>query len=151
MLRALRQTEIEGVATTIPADIAILEHPDFIAVEHSTRWVEDRLDLSEVAAPAPPGRDGRRGALSKRNVESKSTAAAPGRLWVPDGGPARSRAGAARLRRPAAPRPGRRPAPIGGGAGRGTLTVPMQGTIVKVLVSTGDAVEVSQASRPAKP
>src|ERR1700738_1110286 len=30
MLRALRETEIEGVATTIPADIAILEHPDFI-------------------------------------------------------------------------------------------------------------------------
>src|SRR3954454_16941136 len=38
MLRALRETEIEGVATTIPADIAILEHPHFVAVEHSTRW-----------------------------------------------------------------------------------------------------------------
>src|SRR5437660_10627991 len=50
MLRALRETEIEGVATTIPAHLAILEHPDFVAVEHSTRWVEERLDLSGVAA-----------------------------------------------------------------------------------------------------
>ena len=51
MIRALRETEVEGVATTIPADLAILEHPDFIAVEHSTNWVEEKLDLSGVAAP----------------------------------------------------------------------------------------------------
>ena len=41
--------EVEGVATTIPADIAILEHDDFAAVEHSTKWVEDVLDLSSIA------------------------------------------------------------------------------------------------------
>ncbi|HZD66709.1 MAG TPA: acetyl-CoA carboxylase biotin carboxylase subunit, partial [Acidimicrobiales bacterium] len=29
MLRALEETRIEGVATTIPADVAILAHPDF--------------------------------------------------------------------------------------------------------------------------
>ena len=39
---------IEGVATTIPADLAILEHPDFAAAEHSTKWVEERLDLSGI-------------------------------------------------------------------------------------------------------
>jgi len=54
MLRALRETEVVGVATTIPADVAILEHPDFVNVEHSTNWVETRLDLSGVKAPAPP-------------------------------------------------------------------------------------------------
>ena len=49
-----------GIHTTIPADIAILEHPDFVAAEHSTKWVEDRLDLSGVeAAPATePAADG---------------------------------------------------------------------------------------------
>ncbi len=31
MLRALGETRIEGVATTIPADVAILSHPDFAA------------------------------------------------------------------------------------------------------------------------
>src|SRR5687768_8572878 len=49
MLRALGELEIEGIATTVPAHVAILSHPDFIAGEHSTKWVEERLDLSEVA------------------------------------------------------------------------------------------------------
>ena len=61
------------------------------------------------------------------------------RLWLPDA-PA---AGAAPRRRPTArPRPG---AASGGGAGNGTITAPMQGTIVKVLVSVGDTVEAGQA------
>ena len=61
------------------------------------------------------------------------------KLWLPDA-PA---AGASPRRRPAArPRPG---AASGGGAGNGTITAPMQGTIVKVLVSEGDAVEAGQA------
>ena len=44
---------MEGIATTIPADLAILRHPDFVAVEHSTKWVEEKLDLSGVGAPTP--------------------------------------------------------------------------------------------------
>ncbi|MBT8241902.1 MAG: acetyl-CoA carboxylase biotin carboxylase subunit, partial [Acidimicrobiia bacterium] len=39
-IRALEEFRIEGVATTIPADLAILRHPDFAAVKHSTKWVE---------------------------------------------------------------------------------------------------------------
>ncbi len=46
-IRALEEMRVGGVATTIPADLAILRHPDFAAVEHSTKWVEERLDLSE--------------------------------------------------------------------------------------------------------
>ena len=45
-IRALEEMTVEGVATTIPADLAILRHPDFVAVEHSTKWVEENLDLS---------------------------------------------------------------------------------------------------------
>ena len=33
----------------------------------------------------------------------------------------------------------------GGGAGSGEVTAPMQGTIIKVLVAVGDAVEAGQA------
>jgi acetyl-CoA/propionyl-CoA carboxylase, biotin carboxylase, biotin carboxyl carrier protein len=149
MLRALRETEIEGVATTIPADIAILEHPDFVAVEHSTRWVEDRLDLSEVAAPAPPAGTGPEEAeLVERNVDVEVNGRRfQVKLWVPDVGPATVVAGSAAS---GAPRPTARPRPApgshgGGAAGSGTVTVPMQGTIVKVLVAAGDAVEVGQA------
>ncbi len=42
-LRALRETKIAGVKTTIPAHLDILSHPDFQAVQHSTRWVSETL------------------------------------------------------------------------------------------------------------
>ena len=45
-VRALEEMVVEGVATTIPADLAILRHPDFQAATHSTKWVEEKLDLS---------------------------------------------------------------------------------------------------------
>jgi acetyl-CoA/propionyl-CoA carboxylase biotin carboxyl carrier protein len=140
-LRALREFRIEGVATTIPADIAILEHPDFGAAEHSTKWVEDRLDLTGVAAPGAAPADegaepkvrrdvdvevnGRRFSVSVYVPESAATAAA-------------APAGAGRPGRPK-----RAGAAAGGAAaaGTGSVTVPMQGTIVKVLVEVGQAVE----------
>ena len=50
---------VEGVATTIPADLAILRHPDFQQATHSTKWVEERLDLSGVEAPKAPRADAR--------------------------------------------------------------------------------------------
>ncbi len=74
MLRALREFRIEGIATTIPADLAILEHPDFVAAKHSTKWVEDVLDLTGVDS-APRG--GRRPAPRPRSSAtsmSRSTA-----------------------------------------------------------------------------
>ena len=52
MIRALEEFEIEGVATTIPADLAILGHPDFAAIDHSTKWVEDVLDLTRGRSAA---------------------------------------------------------------------------------------------------
>ena len=55
MLRAIGETHITGVATTLPAHEAILSHPDFAAATHSTKWVEDTLDLSDLV-----GRAGRR-------------------------------------------------------------------------------------------
>ncbi|MHB8220718.1 MAG: acetyl/propionyl/methylcrotonyl-CoA carboxylase subunit alpha [Acidimicrobiales bacterium] len=143
MLRALGETRIEGVVTTIPADVAILSHPDFAAATHSTRWVEDTLDLSTlVAGPADPGTvpDG------EERVRREVTAEVDGRryrlaLWVP----ATAGAGAAGT----TPAPGRGAAPrrrahAPGGGGSGSVTVPMQGTIVKVLVAEGDTVEEGQ-------
>ena len=60
-IRALEDLVVEGVATTIPADLAILRHPDFAGVAHSTKWVEQNLDLSGVggrAGAAAPETDG---------------------------------------------------------------------------------------------
>jgi acetyl-CoA/propionyl-CoA carboxylase biotin carboxyl carrier protein len=141
MLRALEEMRVEGVATTIPADVAILSHPDFIDARHSTRWVEDVLDLSGLAPSASPA-----SADSDAPVPQEVTAEVDGRrfavkLWLPDLVPAEPGAGGARA---AAPR--RRGArTVAAGAGSGQVTVPMQGTIVSVLVSVGDTVEVGQA------
>jgi acetyl-CoA/propionyl-CoA carboxylase biotin carboxyl carrier protein len=146
MVRALRETELEGPATTIPADLAILEHPDFIAVEHSTNWVEERLDLSGIAsAPraAPPADEDRPRVQRDVDVEVDGRRFQV-RLWVPDMGPVMAPVAGG----PARPAPARARSAAGGGhgggAGSGRVTVPMQGTIVKVLVAVGDTVEVGQ-------
>ena len=55
MLRALSETSVTGVATTIPAAQAIVSHPDFAAVAHSTKWVEESLDLTAVTASRSDG------------------------------------------------------------------------------------------------
>ncbi len=149
MLRAIGETRISGVATTLPADVAILTHPDFAAATHSTKWVEETLDLSglvadSAAGPAPattsaPANTEDDVPLVQRDV----TAEVDGRrfsvrLWVPDLGTA------AAPGRPAG-RPKRAAATAVTGTGSGQVTVPMQGTIVKVLVSVGDVVEVGQS------
>jgi acetyl-CoA/propionyl-CoA carboxylase biotin carboxyl carrier protein len=155
-IRALEETTIEGVATTIPADLAILRHEDFVNVAHSTKWVEERLDLSAigiapVAPPIPdvgPDGDGEPEPLVRR----QTTVEVNGKrfdvsLWVPESaGVAASPAKAAAARKPrrAAGGAGAGGASGSGPAGGGSVTVPMQGTIVKVLVEVGDTVEAGQ-------
>jgi acetyl-CoA/propionyl-CoA carboxylase biotin carboxyl carrier protein len=148
MLRALGETTVEGVATTIPAHLAILAHPDFVAAEHSTRWVEERLDLSGlVAGPTaqatPPAEEGR--ALREVDAEVDGRRYRV-KLWVPDaaalGAAGGGGGGASAGRRPAAART--RSGHAMAGSADGTISVPMQGTIVKVLVEVGDTVEAGQ-------
>ncbi|MFV0307310.1 MAG: acetyl-CoA carboxylase biotin carboxylase subunit [Desertimonas sp.] len=141
---ALEALTVEGVATTIPADLAILRADDFRSVEHSTKWVEETLDLSGTAAPAPAVADGDQ---PEATVKRTATVEVNGKrfsvdLWVPE-----SQVGAAAPS--GAPKTARKPrrAPgggAGGGAGSGSVTVPMQGTIVKVLVEVGQTVEVGE-------
>jgi acetyl-CoA/propionyl-CoA carboxylase biotin carboxyl carrier protein len=144
MLRALEETRIEGVATTIPADVAILSHPDFAAATHSTKWVEDTLDLSGIGASAPVA-PAPAGTEEEEKVLREVTAEVDGRryqlkLWVPAGA-----GGAVAAPARAAARPRAQAAQgAAAGSGSGTVTVPMQGTIVKVLVSVGDTVTAGQ-------
>ena len=147
MLRALDELVVEGVATTVPADVAILTHQDFIDAQHSTKWVEERLDLSGIAAPtaAPPAADGETdGPRLRRDVDvevnGKRFAVT---VWVPESaGSVTTGVGSDATRA----RPGRAASSSSGaGGGSGQVTVPMQGTIVKVLVAVGDTVETGQA------
>jgi acetyl-CoA/propionyl-CoA carboxylase, biotin carboxylase, biotin carboxyl carrier protein len=134
MLRALDETRVEGVATTLPADVAILSHQDFIDGTHSTKWVEDRLDLSGVTGAPAAGAD------EDGQVRRSVTAEVDGRryevdVWLPAGGGGGG----------TATKPSRRVSHAGiAGSGTGEVTVPMQGTVVKVLVAEGDAVEEGQ-------
>ena len=78
-IRALEEMVVEGVATTIPADLAILRHPDFAGVKHSTKWVEETLDLSGIGAAKPAPRrptTRRRAAGASATRPSRSTASA---------------------------------------------------------------------------
>jgi acetyl-CoA/propionyl-CoA carboxylase, biotin carboxylase, biotin carboxyl carrier protein len=145
-LRALDEFEVGGIPTTIPADAAILRHPDFAAGEHSTKWVEERLDLSGIAADRRPPDDAEGGAEPKvrRDVDVEVNGRRFGvTVWVPE-----SQAGAAvapvAAGGRASPRPRRSTGASARAAGTGAVTVPMQGTIVKVLVSEGDEVEAGQ-------
>jgi acetyl-CoA/propionyl-CoA carboxylase biotin carboxyl carrier protein len=139
MIRALEEMEIEGIATVIPADLAILRHPDFAAVEHSTKWVESVLDLSEVRdapAPAEATEDAEPTVRRDLDVEVNGKRFAVS-MFVPESQLAAASSGAR-------PRPKRRRGEGGGAgggvAGSGKVAVPMQGTIVKIEVEVGASV-----------
>ncbi len=145
MIRALEEMEVEGIATTIPADLAILRHPDFAALVHSTKWVEEVLDLSDVSSkPAPVVAEDGSEPKVRRDVDvevnGKRFAVS---MWVPESAAAVAVAPGGGGARKAKPR--RTASASGAGvAGSGTVTVPMQGTIVKVLVSEGDTVATGE-------
>ncbi|MXW59760.1 MAG: acetyl-CoA carboxylase biotin carboxylase subunit [Acidimicrobiia bacterium] len=138
-LRALDELEVSGVATTISADVAILSHPDFAALAHSTKWVEETLDLTGVKsspeADTPP--DGTE-PLVARNIDVEVNGQRYSvRMWVPETAPAAVASGPSGTKRPKRAAASK----SGGSAGSGDVIVPMQGTIVKVMVSEGDTVE----------
>jgi acetyl-CoA/propionyl-CoA carboxylase biotin carboxyl carrier protein len=135
-LRALGEMEVRGVATTIPADVAILEHPDFQAATHSTKWVEETLDLSDVGSSAAPGDDAPDDEPTVRKdisveVDGKRFSVS---MWVPEAAPAAGRA----------PARAKRSGAGSSASGSGDVTVPMQGTIIKVLVAVGDTIEAGE-------
>jgi acetyl-CoA/propionyl-CoA carboxylase, biotin carboxylase, biotin carboxyl carrier protein len=161
-IRALEETKIVGVHTTIPADLAILRHPDFAAVTHSTKWVEDTLDLKSltsskgdevavdpaVAAGSSPveGEVARVRRDMDVEVNGKRFKVA---AWVPESGPVIGvAAGNGGGVGGAAAKPARAAGGSGTGgsaAGSGAVSVPMQGTIVKILVEVGQAVTAGMA------
>ena len=135
---ALEELVIEGVATTVPADLAILRHDDFRAVIHSTKWVEEVLDLSDVSttpAAPPTGDDEDAAPLVERNtmveVNGKRFDV---KMWVPES------VGVAAA--PTKAKKKRHASGGSGGAASGDVAVPMQGTIVKILVEAGQTVEI---------
>ena len=147
--RALSEMSVEGIHTTIPAHEVLLAHPDFAAAKNSTKWVESDFTPDAFATtttttptPAPAAGDAHEGAdLVERTVpvevDGKRFSV---KVWLPDAPTTVARSGGSAggaARRPKAAASG-----AGGGSNDGTITAPMQGTIVKLVVAEGDTVEV---------
>ncbi len=155
-LRALRETVVEGLHTTIPAHVAILSHPDFQAVGHSTRWVSEELDLSPLDSGAQTAMPGAEGKTATPDAEADRTGARAEAVrreiqvevnsklfkvafWDTDEPPAGTAVASASPRRSAKQASG-----LSAHAG-GEVRSPMQGTVIKVMVSQGEAVARGQA------
>jgi acetyl-CoA/propionyl-CoA carboxylase biotin carboxyl carrier protein len=148
-IRALEELVVEGVATTIPADLAILRHPDFVSVTHSTKWVEESLDLSGLDVPAKTSAAADPAVDGAPLVERRTTVEVNGKrfdvkLWVPESVAAPGGPGHGGHHGHVNRKPTRSASTARGGAGSGEVTVPMQGTIVKVLVQVGETIEAGQ-------
>ncbi|MEO6988240.1 MAG: acetyl-CoA carboxylase biotin carboxylase subunit [Aquihabitans sp.] len=152
MKRAIREFVIDGIDTTLPAQLLILEHPDFVNADHSTNWVESNaLDLTGITgrfgSPDPestPAADGEEPEAKVRRdldveVNGKRFSVA---MWVPESAMAAGPAGGSSPQAKARPR--RSGGSSGGAAGTGAIAAPMQGTIVKVDVAVGDTVTAGQ-------
>ncbi|MXZ16296.1 MAG: acetyl-CoA carboxylase biotin carboxylase subunit [Acidimicrobiales bacterium] len=147
MQRALSELSVGGVATTSAAHARIMASEDFQAGIHSTKWVEERLDLSGVTGktdaepPAAPDGDDlprvRRDVVVEVDGKRFSVSA-----WVPETAPPNpaSTGNAANT----AARPRRASGGASAGTGTGQVTVPMQGTIVKILVEVGQEVTAGE-------
>ncbi len=141
MLRVLREMAIEGVATNIAAHLRILEHPDFVENRHSTRWVEERVDFSDMPSTGPSAVGSSPGESPHNVAVEVDGRRYDVRVWLPE------LAQGAGAGAPAAPasRPSRsRSSAAGAGAAGGRVTAPMQGTIIEVLVAVGDEVVAGQ-------
>ena len=143
MLRAMRELHVEGIHTTVPAAELVLAHPDFAAGTHSTRWLEEEVDLSGLVSDP-----GEKGTAPEAPTAQTLAVEVNGRRFevtthLPEGFVGAASAGGAGGAVRKAPKP--KAAASSGSGGNGTVTAPMQGTIVKVNVAVGDTVEAGES------
>ncbi len=124
---ALQELKIEGVETTIPAALAVLKHDDFRQTRFNTLWLESTVDFSESEEDRQQVEVGGRYYLiptfSDFGVHGGYGAGevqAPGAATVLSGRKSSSRRAVA--------------------VSDGSIKAPMQGTIVKINVASGDQV-----------
>ena len=149
MLRALREYRIEGLKTLIPFHEAILQTEQWQHGETCRDLIEDRAWLKTLAFPAPeaPAEPPEEGEpveqaytveVSGKRFDVKVIGPPPGAGGAAVNGAAPAPAGVAAARKP----PRRAPRSGGGGGGMGdALTSPIQGTVLRLAVEPGSAVE----------
>jgi len=148
-LESIKEIRIEGVPTTLPAAGVILDHPDFRNAAISTRWLESRLNFAELLpAPSPVVAAGDDEVGEDESFDRQEVFVAGRRYYVTlpletqlqekhhPGARGAAAGRAAKGQSSGRPRIARSKA-----AGSGTLTSPMQGTIITVNVVEGQAVK----------
>ncbi|WP_426224930.1 acetyl/propionyl/methylcrotonyl-CoA carboxylase subunit alpha [Pseudarthrobacter sp. DSP2-3-2b1] len=140
--RALEEMVVEGIPTVIPFDLAVVTNPAFAPAEGPfsihTRWIETEF-VNDIPAWTPTGTDaetpdaGERQRVTVEVGGKRLEVVLPASLASMGTGPG---AGAKPAKSKKRLRSGGQAAAATGNA----LTSPMQGTIVKVAVTNGDAV-----------
>ncbi len=145
MVRALREYRIEGLKTLMPFHEAILQTKQWANAETCRDLIEDKEWLKTLAVEVPPvaadEEDGEKVEQSytvevsgKRFDVKVIGAPLAGGIAVTNGGAPAAAAGRKPPRR-------ERAGGAGGGGGGDTLPSPIQGTVLKVAVEQGAAVE----------
>src|SRR5579884_3503343 len=146
MVRALGEYEIEGVKTLMPFHTAILQTEQWANAETCRDLIEDREWLKTLAFPKPE-KPAEGDAEETGKVEQEYTVEVSGKRFDVKviGSPFAGANGALAAASPAAAasrKPARRErASSGGGGGGDTLASPLQGTVLKVSVEQGAAVD----------
>ena len=130
--RALAEFRIAGIATTLPFFRALLEDEVFVSGDYTTGFIAGRLETLEIGASSPAVQDGGPSEKSSREIEVEVN----GKLFQVRVYSDEQQSGGKPQRR-------------GGGTRRaavseGTVTAPMQGTIVKVLVEDGQEIAADE-------
>ncbi|HEX2239989.1 MAG TPA: acetyl-CoA carboxylase biotin carboxylase subunit [Actinomycetota bacterium] len=134
MLRALGEYRIEGIKTTIPFHRLMLADERFVVGDYHTGTVERELDLSGLAEPPAAKPQPGRPVMTQRTLHVE----ADGKRFD-----VVVRAEMDELVPRRKPQPPEKVGHLAGG-GTETLSAPMQGTIVKVLVEKGQQVEAGE-------
>jgi acetyl-CoA/propionyl-CoA carboxylase biotin carboxyl carrier protein len=133
--RALAEFEIEGMPTVLPFHRAVVEDPAFTAEPFSvhTRWIETEFvnDIPPFDGPVENAEPVERERITVEVGGKRLEVVLPSGLGT-----------AGRTETKASPRRSARSAGKQAAAGGDALVSPMQGTIVKVVVSDGDTVTV---------
>jgi acetyl-CoA/propionyl-CoA carboxylase biotin carboxyl carrier protein len=136
--RALAEFDVAGIATVLPFDRLIVEHPDFVSAPFRvhTRWIEDDFDNVVVPfvdtsdSPSEPPEERRRLTVEVdgRRLEVKLPASFGGGFAGPAAAPAPSRRLAAQT------------LVSEDGSSGNAVTCPMQAIVAKLVASNGDLV-----------
>jgi acetyl-CoA/propionyl-CoA carboxylase biotin carboxyl carrier protein len=138
--RALEEMVVEGIPTVIPFDLAVVADPDFAPAEGPfkvhTRWIETAF-VNDIPAWTPAGTESEAADAGERQRVVVEVGGKRLEVVLPASLGSVSSAGTGK---PAKAKKRVRSGGTTAAAGGNALTSPMQGTIVKVAVSEGDAV-----------